>query len=67
MVSGWLIKSPSSARTDAVAERLKTSRAVAPPLFRLEVTNVLRTACKRQQLLAAQAHGMLTALTTSPI
>lgn len=67
MVSGWLIESPSCACTDAVAECLKTSRAVAPPLLRLEVTNVLRTACKRQQLIAAQAQEMLTALTTLPI
>lgn len=39
VVSGWLIESQSSAYADAVAERLKTSRAIAPPLLRLEVTN----------------------------
>lgn len=67
VVSGWLIENQSSAYADAVAERLKTSRAIAPPLLRLEVTNVLRTACKRQRLIAAQAHEMLTALAALPI
>lgn len=36
---GWLIENQSSAYADTVAERLKTSRAIAPPLLRLEVTN----------------------------
>jgi predicted nucleic acid-binding protein len=67
VVSGWLIENQSSAYTDAVAERLKTGRAIAPPLLRLEVTNVLRTACKRQRLIAAQAHEMLAALAALPI
>ncbi|MFM1856442.1 MAG: hypothetical protein RLZ83_1751 [Pseudomonadota bacterium] len=67
VVSGWLLESQSSAYTDAVAERLRTARAVAPPLLRLEITNVLRTACKRQKLIAAQAHEMLTALAALPI
>lgn len=67
MVSGWLTESQSSAYADAVAERLKTSRAIAPPPLRLEVTNVLRMACKRQRLIAAQAHAMLTALAALPI
>jgi predicted nucleic acid-binding protein len=67
VVSGWLIENQSSAYADAVAERLKASRAIAPPLLRLEVTNVLRTACKRQRLIAAQAHAMLTALAALPI
>lgn len=67
VVSGWLIENQSSAYADAVAERLKTSRAIAPPLLRLEVTNVLRTACKRQRLIAAQAHEMLMALAALPI
>jgi len=67
VVSGWLTENQSSAYAEAVAERLKTSRAIAPPLLRLEVTNVLRTACKRQRLIAAQAHEMLTALAALPI
>jgi predicted nucleic acid-binding protein len=67
VVSGWLIENQSSAYADAVAERLKTSRAIAPPLLRLEVTNLLRAACKRQRLIAAQAHEMLTALAALPI
>lgn len=67
VVRGWLIENQSSAYTDAVARRLRTARAIAPPLLRLEIANVLRTACKRQMLLAAQAHEMLTALAALPI
>lgn len=44
VVSGWLIENQSSAYSDAVAERFKTSRAIAPPLLRLEVT---RMCCAR--------------------
>ena len=39
LLPGLLIENKSSTYTDAVAERLKTSRAIAAPLLRLEVTN----------------------------
>lgn len=44
VVCGWLLDSQSTPYSEAVAQRLKTSRAVAPALLPLEYTNVLRTA-----------------------
>jgi predicted nucleic acid-binding protein len=67
VVCGWLIESQASAYSDAVARRLQTGRAVAPALLPLEYTNVLRTACKRQRLLALQAQQMLATLAELPI
>ena len=67
VVSGWLLKNQATAYSDAVATLLQTRRAVAPPLLRVEYTNVLRTACKRQRLSAEQAYEMLAMLGELPI
>lgn len=67
VVCGWLLENQATAYTDAVAALLHTHRAVAPPLLRLEYTNVLRTACKRGKLVAEQAHEMLSMLAELPI
>jgi predicted nucleic acid-binding protein len=68
VVSGWLLDNQASAYSDAIAQRLQTAgRAIAPPLLPLEYTNVLRTACKRQKIIAAQAHEMLAMLAELPI
>ena len=67
VVSGWLLHNQATPYSDAVSRLLQTSRAVAPPLLRLEYTNVLRTACKRQKLIAEQAYEMLDMLGQLPI
>jgi predicted nucleic acid-binding protein len=67
VVCGWLLQSQASAYSEAIAQRLQTSRAVAPFLLPLEYANVLRTACKRQKIIASQAHEMLTMLAELPI
>ena len=67
VVSGWLLQNQATAYSEAVATLLQTRRAVAPPLLRLEYTNVLRTACKRQRLSAEQAYEMLAMLGELPI
>ncbi|MEW5887324.1 MAG: type II toxin-antitoxin system VapC family toxin [Pseudomonadota bacterium] len=67
VVCGWLIESQSSPYAQAVAQRLLDERAIAPALLPLEYTNVLRTACKRQRLIASQAQEMLALLATLPI
>lgn len=67
VVCGWLLESQASAYCDAIAGRLQTARAVAPALLMLEYTNVLRTACKRQKIIAAQAQQMLATLGKLPI
>lgn len=67
VVSGWLLESQATPYTDAIARLLQKGRAIAPPLLRLEYTNVLRTACKRQKLIAEQAYEMLAMLAELPI
>lgn len=67
VVSGWLLYDQTCAYSESIAKRLQTVRAVAPPLLPLEYTNVLRTACKRQKIIAAQAHQMLAMLAQLPI
>lgn len=67
VVSGWLLESQATAYTVSIAKRLRTTRAVAPGLLMLECTNVLRSACKRQKLIAAQAREMLVMLASLPI
>lgn len=67
VVCGWLLESQSTPYSEAIAQRLQTSRAIAPALLPLEYTNVLRTACKRQTLIAAQAQHMLAMLAQLPI
>ncbi len=67
VVCGWLFEDQATPYGDAVGRLLSTTRAVAPPLLRLEYTNVLRTACKRQKLLAVTALSMLQTLATLPI
>ncbi|MDP2226624.1 MAG: type II toxin-antitoxin system VapC family toxin, partial [Moraxellaceae bacterium] len=41
--------------------------AVAPALLGLELANVLRTACKRQRIIASQAQDILARLSQLPI
>lgn len=67
VVSGWLLENQASAYSDGIAQRLQVDRAMAPHLLVLEYTNVLRTACKRQKLIAAQAHEMLARLAELPV
>ncbi len=67
VVCGWLLDSQASAYADAVAERLLEDRAIAPALLRLEYTNVLRTACKRGQLIARQAQEAIEELSRLPL
>ena len=67
VVSGWFINDKSRAYSELIATRLQTVRAIAPPLLQLEYTNVMRTACKRQKMIAAQAHQIVAMLAELPI
>ena len=67
VVCGWLLENQASDYADGIARRLTAERAVAPGLLVLEYTNVLRTACRRQQTVASRAQEMLAMLTTLPI
>lgn len=67
VVCGWLLESQACAYSEGIAQRLQTDRAIAPMLLPLEYTNVLRTACKRQKIIASQAQDMLVMLAVLPI
>ena len=67
VVCGWILENQATDYSAAVAKRLEQERAFAPPLLRLELVNVLRTACKRQIMIASQAQALLTQLSRLPI
>ena len=67
VVCGWMLGSRGTAYSAAIARRLETERAIAPALLKLEWTNILRKACKRQRTTAQQAQEMLTLLNRLPI
>jgi predicted nucleic acid-binding protein len=67
VVSGWIVNDQTCAYCESIATRLQAVRAIAPPLLQLEYTNVMRTACKRQKMIAAQAHQIVAMLAELPI
>lgn len=67
VVSGWLLANQATPYTNAIAQRLHDDRAVAPALLRLEYTNVLRTACKRNRISAQQAQEAIAELAALPL
>lgn len=64
---GWFLEHQASAYADAVADRLEEDRALVPPLWELELTNVLRTACLKQRLTAETAQQVLAQIVSLPI
>lgn len=64
---GWLIESQQTDYSEAVAIALESDYAHVPSLWVLEITNVLRTACRRERLTAAVAQSMLRELGALPI
>jgi predicted nucleic acid-binding protein len=67
VVCGWLFESQATPYTAAIAVLLRTERAVAPALLPLEYANVLRTACKRRQMIAQQAQAAARQVASLPI
>jgi predicted nucleic acid-binding protein len=68
VVSGWYLEDQATAYTEYVAARLADDeRAVAPALWELELTNVLRTSCLRRRLTAQKAQQILAQIGRLPI
>lgn len=67
VLCAWFIGSQATPYADAVAVQLETDRAIAPGLLRLELANVLRTACKRGRLIARQAQTIVDQIRCLPI
>jgi predicted nucleic acid-binding protein len=67
VVSGWYLEDQATPYTRTGAERLQDDRAWAPANWELELTNVLRTSCLRQRLVAQRAQEILGHLNAWPI
>ena len=67
VVSGWYLENQANPYSEAMALRLEADRALAPAIWELELTTVLRTACLRQRLTAEQAQSVLSDLASLPI
>ena len=59
VASGWFLENQSTPYTEAIAARLHDDKALVPALWELELANVLRTACLRQRMTAAQAQSVI--------
>lgn len=67
VVSGWYLANQSTDYTSAVGRRLREDTAHVPGIWALEFTNVLRTACLRQRMLAEQAQQVIAQIGKLPI
>lgn len=63
----WFLENQVTDYTEAIARRLEEDQAVVPPLWELELTNVLRTACLKQRLTAQAAQQVLERIASLPI
>lgn len=67
VVAGWFLEDQATPYTEAIAGQLEEDRAIVPALWRLELANVLRTACQRKRLVAAQAQQIIEQICGLPI
>jgi predicted nucleic acid-binding protein len=67
VVAGWFLEDQATAYTEAIGRLLEEDRAIVPALWQLEFANVLRTACKRRRLNAAQAQEIIDQVCGLPI
>ncbi len=67
VVSGWYLENQASRYAETVAERLLDDRAWVPPIWELELANVLRSACVRQRMDAQHAQAVIAQVVSLPI
>ena len=67
VVTGWYLPEQATAYGQSVAIRLESDKALVPPLWQLELANVLKTACTRGKLDLDTARQILDALGRLPI
>ncbi|MBS3936827.1 MAG: type II toxin-antitoxin system VapC family toxin [Sulfuritalea sp.] len=65
--AGWIIKNQVSEYSEAAKRALLTDPVVVPALWWLEMTNLLRTGCRRRTITAVEAHGFIKTLEALPI
>ncbi len=64
---GWIIKNQVTDYTEAAERALATARVHVPTLWWLEMTNILRTGCRRRTITSTEAQDFIKALDTLPI
>lgn len=67
VVMSWCFKDESNQYADAILDTLNKSTAVVPPMWPLEVVNVLLVAERRKRLSKADSARFITLLTQLPI
>lgn len=67
VVAGWYLRDQNNPYSDAIAKRLELDRALVPPLWQMEIANVLKSACSRGKLQLGKARLILDALGQLPI
>src|ERR1035437_6871758 len=67
VVTGWYLPEQATAYGAAIATRLESDKALVPPLWQLELANVLKTACTRGRLQIATAREILDTISALPI
>ena len=67
VVTGWYLPDQATAYGQTIATRLENDKALVPAVWRLELANVLKTACTRGKLSLDVAREILDALGTLPI
>ncbi len=67
IVCGWFLENQATPYTAAIGQQLQEDRAVAPPVWELEFTNVLRTACIRERMQLAAAYVVVEQVKSLPI
>ena len=67
VLCGWFLANQATPYSDAVARQLSESDAHAPWLLQLELTNVLRTACRRGSLTVVTAREIVDQVALLPI
>jgi len=67
VVTGWYLPAQATDYSEMIAIKLQQDRALVPPLWQLELANVLKTACTRGKLQITQARQILDALGQLPI
>lgn len=65
--AGWVIKNQLSGYSEAARLALLDEPVHVPALWWLEMTNMLRTGCRRQSITSAEAYGFIEMLRALPI
>ena len=67
VVTGWFLEDQATPYTEAIGALLEEDKAIVPALWQLEFANVLRTACRKQRLVASQAQQIIEQICGLPI